>query len=74
MEVVSCEFCDIGFTSKYKRQMCADVSRERYFCVYINQTYCNSKKTYLLQMLKSFHNVIEDQKCYYSDSIHTTFH
>ena len=67
MEVVSCEFCDIGFTSKYKRQMCADVSRERYFCVYINQTY-------LLQMLKSFHNVIEDQKCYYSDSIHTTFH
>ena len=37
------------------------------FCVYLNQT-CN-KKTYLLQMLQSFYNVIEDQK-YYPDPIY----
>ena len=24
--VVSCEFCEIGLTSKYKRQMCANFS------------------------------------------------
>ena len=41
------------------------------FCVYLNQT-CN-KKTYLLQMLQLFYNVIEDQKHYYSDPIYRTF-
>ena len=41
------------------------------FCVYLNQT-CN-KKTYLLQMLQLFYNVIEDQKYYYSDPIYRTF-
>ena len=40
--------------------------------VYLNQT-CN-RKTYLLQMLQSFYNVIENQKYYYTDPIYKTFH
>ena len=41
------------------------------FCVHLNQT-CN-KKAYLLQMLQSLYNVIEDQKYYQSDPIYRTF-
>ena len=45
-QVVPCEFCEIGLTSKYKRQMCTNISQENVylFCVYLNQTCCNKKK------------------------------
>ena len=38
-QVVSYEFCQIGLTSKYKRQMCANVCSESVymFCVYLIQ-------------------------------------
>ena len=37
--VVSYEFCEIALTSKYRRQMCANISEESVYmlCVYVNQ-------------------------------------
>ena len=54
--------------------MCANVSQEclYVFSAYLNQTYCN-KKNYILKMLQSIYNVIEDRKYYYADPIYRKF-
>ena len=41
------------------------------FCAYLKLVVM--KKIYLLQMLLSFYNVIEDQKYYFPDPIYRTF-
>ena len=73
--MVSCKFCEIGWPSKYKRQMYMKMLLKKvHICfVYDYVKLDVIKKTCLLQMLQNFYNVIEDRKYYYSDPIYRAF-
>ena len=55
-QVVSSEFCEIGLTSKYKSQMCANVYLESVylFCIYLNQICCYKKNLFTKNDLRSY--------------------
>ena len=50
VQTVCCELSEIGLTSKYKKHMFANVSKESVYmaCVYVSQTCCSRKKAYLV--------------------------
>ena len=67
-QVVSCEFCQIGLTSKYKNENVSKYFLGKYIYIYVLCIFKSNlllhKKASLLKILQLFHNVIEDQKYY----------
>ena len=55
------------------KRKCVQMSPKKVYVLCIFKSDFLNKKTYLLKMLQSPNNVIEDQKYYYSDPIYRTF-